>query len=171
MSSAFGFIRPRTYRLQITVTVLAALVLIPAVGGCAGASSSPIAAPSAPPASAPATSTAALSLQTPVVTPPPEPTASPTLTPAPCPTNPGVLCVTFASFIADLQAGGSALDKYEPITVADLTTAYDAFSADLDIRDSGIGQDNPDAFKNCMNLKSDPVTRPSYCGDETVFAI
>ena len=63
------------------------------------------------------------------------------------------------------------MDKYEPITVADLTTAYDAFSADLDIRDSGIGQDNPDAFKNCMNLKSDPVTRPSYCGDETVFAI
>jgi len=63
------------------------------------------------------------------------------------------------------------LDKYKPITVADLTTAYNAFAADPDIKASGIGQENPDAFQICMNPKSDPVTRPHYCGAETIFAL
>jgi hypothetical protein len=107
-----------------------------------------------------------------------EPIATPTVAPTPSATavespTPGSteLEVTFSSFIADLQAGGTALDKYKPIKVADLTTAYNAFAADPDIKASGIGSENPNAFKNCMNLKSDPVTRPSDCGSETVFAL
>ncbi len=171
MSSGFEFTQPRTRSLRVVLPLIGGLLISLAVGGCAGASPSPTVAPSAPSASAPATPAETPSPQAPAVAASPEPTASPTSTTAPCPTTPGVLCVTFASFIADLRAGGHALDKYTPVSVNDLTTAYNAFASDSAIRTSGIGQENPDAFSICLNPKTDPVTRPGYCGAETIFAL
>jgi len=152
-----------------------ALAAMLAVGGCS-AQSVATAVTAAPPTTVMRTGqtsdlVAPTVAPTPILVPvTPTPVVT-TATPAPCPTTSGVLCVTFASFLTDLNAGGSALDKYTPISVKDLTTAYGTFASDPDVKGSGIGSENPHAFASCVDMGTVPAERPVYCMDQTIFAL
>ena len=108
----------------------------------------------------------------------PAPTPTPTATPSPSPTElplaPGEVDVTFASFIADLQAGGSALDKYTPITDATLRADYQLFVNDPRVQATRIVR-NTNLLEECLKapgkMPDDVEIQQGNCGSELVGAL
>ena len=95
---------------------------------------------------------------------------SPTTTKSLDPSDPASLQVTLTSFTADVQAGGAAFDKYKPISLADLTTAYKAFAGDPGVVANGNILLRSDVFSQCTDSTQDNQTRQPLCAAGLGFA-
>jgi len=122
----------------MTRRIAVALAAMLLVGACSGqATSQPTPTPTLT-----ATQAATHTLIANSPAPTPTPTAMPSPTPTELPLAPGELNVTFASLIADLQAGGTALDKYRPIDAATLRADYQPYISDPQVIGARVIRNN-----------------------------
>jgi hypothetical protein len=135
-------------RARFATLAAVPMLVLAACGGGDKAPSTPTNLPTNSPAlTEPATPSAtdtklATDSPKPVDTASPIPTATETAIP-------GEVDVTFASVIADLEAGGSALDKYTPITDATLRADYQPYVNDPDVQASRIVR-NTNLLEECL---------------------
>jgi hypothetical protein len=82
--------------------------------------------------------------------------------------------VTFASLIADLQAGGTALDKYTPITYATLRADYQLFINDPRVQATRIVK-NANLLEECLTTQGktldDIQIQQGNCDSEVMQAL
>ncbi len=147
--------------------LVAGVLLTGSLEACSpAATQTPNPTPERTPANTPAlTATPAAPTESPIPSMTIVPTESPFVSPSPSitPEASQSPAESFSadSFLADLNAGGHALDKYKtPITVAKLDEAYSALMASPAAPTAG---QFPNTYKDCKNSSLDQNTRWGQC--------